>query len=215
MDIKCATTGYSELYDKADEEKRALMSSAARRFMKLYQGMDGTIERARFFNELADDFFQKQILNDPENAKRIYCKEGCSSCCHLPVVITSDEADSMYAHMIELGLDVDYDKLKKQSSAGKEGWESLSMDEKRCLFLDKNSGSCQIHKHRPNSCRNHLVLDSNEFCGTVYDEKRKSYAIPLCHVSTTAAFNSSETGVMAKMLYPRLSPATLDEWLSH
>ncbi len=185
----------------ADDERKELIISATKKFIRLYPTLGNSLKRARFFNQLVEDFHTKQLEADSDNASRIYCRRGCSKCCSLAVGVTEDEAISVKNYAFENRIPIDTERLARQREFGRDKWSLLEVEEKVCVFLDSKTNGCLVHSVRPNSCRNHLVLDTDEFCGPGGSPNLKSYAVLLSHVCTTAAFNCCNTGIFADFIY--------------
>lgn len=133
--------------------------------IKLYDTTPNGYERARLFNYFVDENIKKAKQKDMDTADRIYCQDGCHYCCYLSVAITEDEGLSILKYCEEKDLFVDIDKLKEQAKVRSENnWNELTEGHRSCIFLNDSTNLCEIYEVRPNTCRNHLVLDTNKNC---------------------------------------------------
>jgi Fe-S-cluster containining protein len=136
-----------------------------------------------------------------EKVHKVSCSKGCSFCCYLFTEISDDEATLLTAYSKEIGFEIDYDYLEKQSVETEEDFQKLRYRTRRCVFLDKEGG-CSVYQHRPMACRKLLSVSDSSKCDT---QKRNGEQIAkLASVEaeaiTAAVLNERETGSIAKML---------------
>lgn len=93
----------------------------------------------------------QQIMSDVRvfSAPYAACKEGCSNCCHMRVLISQTEANAIgeaigvKAAQLPLGTPV-----KEEDDFGRNT---------PCTFL--SAGKCSIYANRPVQCRNYINID--------------------------------------------------------
>ncbi|MBM9890246.1 MULTISPECIES: YkgJ family cysteine cluster protein [Deefgea] len=85
----------------------------------------------------------------------VACKEGCSSCCHMNISITSEEASRISTATAQKAKEISFSISHPLSTfAGKP-----------CPFLDISQGNCSIYPDRPLACRKHVsFFDSATYC---------------------------------------------------
>lgn len=89
------------------------------------------------------------------------CRAGCSHCCHIPVTLSTTEAQLIAA---ETGVVLSGFKGRKRAGGNPEkpGYGNP------CPFLSE--GRCSIYAHRPLICRTHLNMDEDPLlCELVED----------------------------------------------
>ena len=78
------------------------------------------------------------------------CKKGCAHCCHIPVLITNDEAELIGRR---IGVKPANAPVRyKGDPLPASGYDTP------CVFLDAH-GACSIYENRPLACRAYLVVD--------------------------------------------------------
>lgn len=93
------------------------------------------------------------------------CRHQCNHCCHIPVSLTSHEAEA-----ISKKIGRDYVKSPaiqfspRQVLQGNDWSDHYDKNPKvgPCTFLS-SSGSCSIYEHRPIMCITHHSLDKTDF----------------------------------------------------
>lgn len=94
------------------------------------------------------------------------CKEGCSSCCHMRVLLSQAEADA-----IGLAIGVAPVVLPKTHSPRSQNKFGKATP---CTFLNAH-GKCAIYEHRPIMCINHVNMDlTPELCSFEHWERYTS-----------------------------------------
>lgn len=97
--------------------------------------------------------------------KDVKCKSGCSSCCHIQVEITPDEAEQI-ARAVKAGVTIDRGLLERQAAIQGDAadWYRHPKEERKCVFLDAK-GLCRIYNFRPVACRKYYVFTDPAICG--------------------------------------------------
>lgn len=153
---------YQTYQEKKDEPffKKFLKS-----LFKKMKRLSSPVERARFIHKQVDRHMD-EVLADSFVAKNLSCKKGCTFCCHTQVAVNSDEALVM-ADKIIAGHPIDWNRFHKQKGVGcsTSGWESLSFDDRKCIFID-SEGACSIYSDRPSVCRTNCVISDPKNCDT-------------------------------------------------
>lgn len=112
------------------------------------------------FIDLIDNLIKESPL--PEGEK-ITCKKGCGNCCLLNVDISKEEAILILEGCKEIGISIDWDKLKIQQTYDHNTYFSLDKEKRKCIFLSKKN-TCKIYKFRPIACRKLYSLDKPHKC---------------------------------------------------
>jgi len=96
---------------------------------------------------------------------KVSCRKGCNHCCVYPVSITDDE-EKLILKVIEQGIEIDKERLKKQASweSSRKAWLKQKREDRKCVFNSAQDGSCRIYDYRPMKCRDMLVVSSPEQC---------------------------------------------------
>jgi Fe-S-cluster containining protein len=157
------------------------------------------------------DEYAVELLKDHPHAKEISCSKGCFSCCLMNVDISLSEADLLLNHCEYEGIEIDFEKLKRQSDYNTESWQQQPIKDRKCVFLS-NEGTCKVYKHRPASCRKHLVISKPELCDI---EKHKGAKVGRLNiwqveVMASALYNTYESGTMANMLLTAKKQLTIN-----
>ncbi len=120
-------------------------------------------------------FFAAWFDSYHESGKNLYCREGCSGCCHLAVHATFPEAIAVAAELsaqqtAELAAYVE--RIKKAHK----GWGNLKSYLKEhknhlgpCPFLNRQ-GCCSIYPLRPLACRALLSTRPAVWCTVDFSE---------------------------------------------
>jgi uncharacterized protein len=146
--------------------------------------------------------FEDEIVQ--ENVK---CGKGCSFCCHTQVSVTRDEAELLAQRIID-GIDIDLERLYRQSKAENSSGEWYKMDHKTraCVFLGPE-GECTVYEDRPSVCRTNNVVSDPANCSTE-DGKEKSVRLLNTYASDMIIMahfsNSKENGALPQMLFRSL-----------
>jgi len=140
-------------------------SSITKTVVSSLKKIKNNLEKARFLHNIVDEY-NKEVFSHPLLMEFVPCKAGCSACCHTQVSVTKEEAE-LLINQIESGIDINYEKLLKQSEAGNisENYYKLSFKERGCVFLDEK-GACRVYKDRPAVCRTNAVVGSSSQCDT-------------------------------------------------
>lgn len=117
---------------------------------ELRQGLDRSApmaELADLANSVADALVEPVKVGST-------CKRGCSHCCRQSKIMI-DEADAvLLSKMSGLAMDTpDYTATTN--------FEGVA-----CVFLDTDTDSCSIYKHRPMTCRLSVSIDDPMKCKT-------------------------------------------------
>lgn len=133
--------------------------------IKRIKKLTSSSRRARLVHKEVNKKITK-LFSDPAVQRNVSCRQGCSACCHTQVSVSDDEANLMH-RLIEDGVEIDLNKLKKQSLASKSSatWYRLSYEDRGCIFLDENK-SCKIYDNRPAVCRTNYVVGDPKDCST-------------------------------------------------
>lgn len=144
---------------KEEASFRKLLKAMSKKIQKIRD----PIKRARFVHQKINTEIDAQMKN-PDIAKFVSCKKGCSACCHTQVAITEDES-ILLANLIKNGTPIDWTKLFIQAEAGNstEKYFKLSYDQRGCIFLDENK-ECRIYEDRPSVCRTNYVVSDPVNC---------------------------------------------------
>jgi len=151
-------------------------------------------------SERVSDAIDKDIKRNPKSARTIFCSKGCSHCCKVPVNISDEEAESLVKHCEEIAFKIDTELLKRQANAGADRWRQLKKEDQSCVFLNRSSGVCEVYVHRPNSCRQTLVRNTNEYCLPSTKREADIFNSPYGAILTTASKNVGGNGLLPKAL---------------
>lgn len=88
------------------------------------------------------------------------CRKGCNFCCYINADISSVEAEILMPFVRES----DIAQLKKQEGKDRNAYDTLSYQDRKCIFLEK--GSCRVYENRPLACRKYHVVSDPELCNT-------------------------------------------------
>ena len=110
------------------------------------------------------------------------CKESCPHCCHMPTLMTQEEADVIGA---EIGRPAK--QLLRYSHQGNMAYYRVP-----CPFL--KDGRCSIYRYRPIVCRLHVSIDKDDLlCNTVSDAKQPQWDSEMFHLAEAKAFSGGMT----------------------
>ena len=174
--------------------------------LKRLKKISSPIRRARYVHKEVNKKLSS-LFQDEAVQKHVSCRKGCSACCHTQVSVSDDEA-ALLAKIVENGLQIDRQKLKKQSSASQSAktWYAVPFEERGCVFLDDNN-ECSVYNDRPSVCRtNHVVGDPKD-CST---SDGKVQAVQLLNtfeadMAIMAGFgNCKKNGALPSMLFELL-----------
>ena len=112
-------------------------------------------------SELIDDF-ERTILG--ENI--VSCKEGCTSCCYHPLLVTILEAIPIYGSLVERGHWVPSlkEKLRKVASLTTGMDLSVWLLSKIACPLLSPKGLCTVYDARPFACRTTVATGDPYYC---------------------------------------------------
>jgi uncharacterized protein len=165
--------------------------------------------------ELINSMIDNAVSDSP--SKDIQCGKGCAACCHMEVMITTDEA-AVLAQRIRAGINIDEVKLELQAEVSEEPghshfWTTLLTNENRCVFLSDEK-TCRIYEHRPSACRKHLVTSSPMECSKPEGLGRvEPYLLTNAELIASAAAAVSKTyGSLPKELKKALSEIDSRRW---
>jgi Fe-S-cluster containining protein len=92
------------------------------------------------------------------------CRRGCAHCCHLPVVITSAEAELIGRASgrppVEPAVSVSIADIGAPENIARAQALARRAAPTPCPFLA--DGACSVYASRPFACRTHLTLDDDE-----------------------------------------------------
>lgn len=142
---------------------------------------------------------RKELSTHPEK-NNISCRKGCSFCCMLNVDISESEASLLIEHCKEIDFTIDWEKAKRQASFDSNNWSEQQAKDRNCLFLSEE-GTCNVYKHRPSSCRNHIVINDPKDCdmGSGITQTKK-IAIWQVELMASTIMNIEDVGNLPKML---------------
>ena len=149
----------------------------------------------------------KKEKSNIEISKKIACKKGCSYCCYIHVGITDDEAYVLMEHAKDIGLKIDKEALKIQSTMDHTDWDTLPRKYQKCVFLG-DDGCCSVYKHRPIACRKYLVLDSSEQCEKGPGNLARVYNDYRSEILASGVMNATKYGSMPKMILKEMENAS-------
>ena len=170
-DKVCWTNSLWETFSKGgltggptDRDRRTLVSITVDHINGLKQHRPSA-EIAHTTHVMVDEQIQKERARDP-NAANITCQKGCSFCCRVAVTISRTEATLLARIVREEKIEVDVERLRRQSAHGLKDWNTQAPADRACVFLD-GDGCCRVYKWRPNACRKYFVISRPALCDTV------------------------------------------------
>ena len=122
-----------------------------------------------------DKFINDWLSNHHASGKTIYCREGCSGCCHLAVHATYPEAVAVANILPEPQIKSLSDYIERLITVLPELTDLKSYLKRHrqslgpCPFLD-TQGSCSIYSTRPLSCRALLSTRPAAWCTVDFSE---------------------------------------------
>lgn len=136
-------------------------------FTQLDQDITFVKENIDNFQVILDEIDKRNdayLEKFPEYKERIYCKKGCSLCCHQVIPVNEHEIDHIISRNKEKFDSVNISDLKKQLTATMENIkETRKFEEMKCVFLN-DEGACSVYSERPTMCRSFSMLDKNDGC---------------------------------------------------
>ncbi len=184
------------------KNQRQFIYDKIEHYIKQYKAAHKDVgpESAAFsFHNMLDE--QIESHKNEELFKRSSCRKGCSACCRKEVAISMDEAALLYGYMKEENIEVNIDRLRKQTKA--KSYVELDFKDTACVFLG-NNGECRVYKHRPASCRKYFVLSLPELCVNAKDTVERFISYD-SEILTMAILNGSSSDSMAKFLLEKLN----------
>src|SRR5262245_25794867 len=109
-----------------------------------------------------DEVLARDRAKDPASTG-IRCRKGCSHCCHGPVEIWPQEAALLVRAAREAGIELDRQRLERQSRQTIDAWRRQPATDTACAFLGSD-GACKVYEFRPNACRKLLVVSDPGLC---------------------------------------------------
>ena len=182
-------------------------------FREIHRGIDFYMDQ---YEELKEQYGgMTTAYNFLENAQQIIdeqmeisdmkveCHKGCSLCCQINVDITEDEAELLVKHVADARIDIDINKLERQSKA--DAWLKQTAEDRKCQFLDKD-GACKVYEYRPMNCRRHLVITEPELCDAIKYPKGEVGRMSVFEAEaiTTAIMTTCKTDSMPKLLLEKI-----------
>lgn len=188
---------------KEESSFRKLIKQMTKKISKI----SDPLKRARFVHQKVEKEISEQMKN-PDVAKFVSCKRGCTACCHTQVAVTSDEA-ILLAKLVRDGTSIDWTRMFIQAEADNstEDFFKLSYDQRSCIFLGDN-GDCQVYEDRPSVCRTNYVVSDPEKCKVTANQ---SSSVQLLNTYSAdswvyAQFSTSPVnGTLPKMVKEALS----------
>lgn len=116
------------------------------------------------------------------------CKAGCSHCCHIPVGITSSEAERIASatgrSITTPSVATEIAQLDDPAKLSAALAESRKFIGQPCTFLGADK-LCTIYEARPFACRTHMTLDNDDLlCRLI-----PGVAVPVPYVDTRHAWS--------------------------
>lgn len=144
---------------------------------------------------------QKVKEMESTSEETVSCRKGCSFCCFQFVDVTFEEAVLITKYCEENNIEIDFERLKKQSSVDHKSFNELPIKDKRCVFLGKDN-SCSIYSVRPSTCRKLVVVSDPKLCDT---ETNKGAQIAKlvdveAEVVSNSASNATKSGSLSQMM---------------
>lgn len=190
--------------DMTNEQKKTVIE-ALEHYIAEYKRIKSIVggkSAAVSIHKAIDHFSYLNLQQDI--AKQITCKKGCWRCCATHVDITEDEAE-LLAELVKEGVVIDREKLKRQSTANSETWLKQVPQDWKCVFLDKDSGTCNVYEYRPVSCRKLISLSPASNCDPKKPNQRvKRMVTNMVEIIASASMNAVPSGSMAKLLNEKL-----------
>jgi hypothetical protein len=131
--------------------------------------VDSCVALTRLINELLSQATQSFTADD----QRIACREGCSFCCHLRVLVYPHEAIGLYRYLRSQMPKDRCDAISKQIAANAKLIAAYDREGKLppnlpCAFLVE--GRCSAYDARPNTCSGYHSL-SRERCERAFEAR--------------------------------------------
>lgn len=128
---------------------------------------------AEAFQKVTDEMIDAEKKKGDVNYKAIKCKsKGCNFCCKMALCCTHEEAQLLVKVAREKHIEIDEEKLIRQTKYNNKNWYELPPEDIGCVFLGE-SGECRVYKHRPVACRNHFSIEEPEYCDITTHNNRQ------------------------------------------
>ena len=191
--------GLLEQYD--NREKQAVKKILIRymnEYKRLMEIADPLTVIVSFHFELDRQIEEKFKID--QDAKTIQCKKGCYFCCEQNIDISLHEGMLLYNAIKEEKIEIDMDKLERQSKYIPETWHDQPEDDWSCVFLQKDH-NCAVYEYRPASCRKYFVSSIKKFCDTKRRHQIvKRFVCVFAEIVGTVIFNQPGSGPLPKIL---------------
>ncbi len=128
-------------------------------------------------------------------------RKGCGHCCKTNVDVTDDEVNLLLEHIEEEKIELDWEKIKRQSNHDLSNWKDQAVPDRSCVFLNENN-ECKVYNYRPMNCRKLLVITDPKHCDIISYPKHQVGRINSiqAEILATAVGTATEFGPMAKMI---------------
>lgn len=114
--------------------------------------------RCRGIYKELDMFIEK------EKPPEVVCRAGCAACCGQYVAVSRDEARHLVHVAKAKGIDIDWDRAKRQAHVPEGEWHHLPLSDQPCVFLDAATRQCRVYFDRPLACRKYFVVSDPKLC---------------------------------------------------
>ena len=119
------------------------------------------------------------------------CKQGCTHCCHLPILCSELENELLIDYMDEHYTPDKLTEFKDKINQNKDIFSQLMhingrfLDENYklysnsnipCAFLDNNTNNCMVYEARPYICRKYLVFNDPSVCENTLNKTDQYYS---------------------------------------
>lgn len=167
-DVYIMTDSFRSLLKRMNPEQLTHVEEVLSFYVNQFTALKATLEDnplglAAGLHEVLDRAIAEQRARGPIAAARIACRSGCSACCSQSVDVLPIEAALLYAYADDLDLTIDWARLARQRTAGRQQWALLTPLDRRCVFLQDDE-TCGVYAHRPMSCRKYFVIDDPRQC---------------------------------------------------
>jgi Fe-S-cluster containining protein len=186
-----------------DEAQHQIVNDMFGHYASQYRGLrdhNSAIDVIAAIHNTVDEAINELVKSDLGDHS-ISCGKGCSFCCYQSVDICDDEAEILLEYAEEKGIEIDYKYLEKQAAFSFEDFKRLSIDERKCVFLD-DKGECGVYDHRPINCRKLVVVTDPSLCDM--DENAGAQIGKIASVEaevvSASVLHVRESGAMPSML---------------